>query len=87
MNILKILGLFDEQFEGSSREIVYYVRAVQEPTAAINASGLDCELDQNGRCIKVNLCGDSKGKGSGDCLSLTEERAWSSPIYLNYYNL
>ena len=74
----------DEQFEGSSREIVYYVRAVQEPTEAINASGLDCELDQNGRCIKVNLCGDSKGKGTGDCLSLTEERAWSSPIFVKF---
>ena len=74
----------DEQFEGSSREIVYYVRAVQEPTEAINASGLDCELDQNGRCIKVNLCGDSKGKGNGDCLSLTEERAWSSPIFVKF---
>ena len=74
----------DEQFEGSSREIVYYVRAVQEPTEAINASGLDCELDQNGRCIKVNLCGDPKGKGTGDCLSLTEERAWSSPIFVKF---
>ena len=74
----------DEQFEGSSREIVYYVRAVQEPTEAINASGLDCELDQNGRCIKVNLCGDSNGKGTGDCLSLTEERAWSSPIFVKF---
>jgi len=74
----------DEQFEGSSREIVYYVRAVQEPTEAINASGLDCELDQNGRCIKVNLCGDPKGKGKGDCLSFTEERAWSSPIFIKF---
>jgi len=74
----------DEQFEGSSREIVYYVRAVQEPTEAINASGLDCELDQNGRCIKVNLCGDPKGKGKGDCLSFTEERAWSSPIFVKF---
>ena len=74
----------DEQFEGSSREIVYYVRAVQEPTEAINASGLDCELDQNGRCIKVNLCGDPNGKGKGDCLSLTEERAWSSPIFVKF---
>ena len=74
----------DEQFEGSNREIVYYVRAVQEPTDAINGSGLDCDLDENGRCLKVNLCGDPKGKGKGDCLSLTEERAWSSPIFVGF---
>jgi len=74
----------DEQFEGSNREIVYYVRAVQEPTDAINGSGLDCNLDENGRCIKINLCGDPEGKGIGDCLSPTEERAWSSPIFVRF---
>ena len=74
----------DEQFEGSNREIVYYVRAVQEPTDAINGSGLDCDLDENGRCIKINLCGDPKGKGIGDCLSPIEERAWSSPIFVRF---
>tara|TARA_B100001123_G_scaffold404846_1_gene494657 strand:+ start:1632 stop:3869 length:2238 start_codon:yes stop_codon:yes gene_type:complete len=74
----------DEQFEGSNREVVYYVRAVQEPSDAVNGSGLDCDLDQNGRCVKINLCGDLKGKGTGDCLSQTEERAWSSPIFIKF---
>ena len=74
----------DEQFEGSNREIIYYVRAIQEPTQAINASGLNCEIDENGKCLKVNLCGDPEGKGMGDCLSSTEERAWSSPIFVKF---
>ena len=74
----------DEQFEGSNREIVYYVRAIQESTEAINGSGFECDLDENGRCLKINLCGDPKGKGKGDCLSLTEERAWSSPIFVKF---
>ena len=74
----------DEQFEGGNREIVYYVRAIQESTEAINGSGFECDLDENGRCLKINLCGDPKGKGKGDCLSLTEERAWSSPIFVKF---
>jgi len=74
----------DEQFEGGNREIVYYVRAIQESTEAINGSGFDCDLDENGRCLKIHLCGDPKGKGKGDCLSLTEERAWSSPIFVKF---
>lgn len=78
------IEFMDEQFEGGNREIIYYVRAVQEPSEAINASGLDCNRDENGKCLKINLCGDPKGKGKGDCLSLTEERAWSSPIFVKF---
>ena len=74
----------DRQFEGGNREVVYYVRAIQESTLAINAGGLNCEQDANGKCLKVNLCGDPKGKGMEDCLSPTEERAWSSPIFVNF---
>ena len=74
----------DEQFEGGNREVVYYARAIQESTLAINAGGLNCEVDANGKCLKVNLCGDPKGKGIDDCLSPTEERAWSSPIFVNF---
>ena len=74
----------DDQFEGSNREIIYYARAIQETTEAINAGGLNCDLDESGKCIKVNLCGDPKGKGKGDCLSNTQERAWSSPIFVKF---
>jgi hypothetical protein len=68
----------DQDFESSDREIVYYVRAIQEPTRAVNAEGLRC--DGTGNC---NPCyGGYRTDFSDDCLSLTEERAWSSPIYL-----
>ena len=59
------------------------MRAIQAPSLAINADGLSCER-KGEKCEKVNLCGDIEGKGNGDCLGLTEERAWSSPIYVSF---
>jgi hypothetical protein len=72
----------DDQFLGSNREIVYYARAIQEPSQAINGSGFSCDMDENGSCSSVNLCGDVKGQEEGDCLGELKERAWSSPIFV-----
>ena len=74
----------DDNFTNASREIVYYVRAIQESSPAINGSNLSCKRNDSGKCIQVNLCGDSDGQGEGDCLSETEERAWSSPIFIKF---
>jgi len=75
----------DLQFENGTREVVYYVRAIQEPSKAINANGINCDLDSEGNCIKTNLCyGDYRGREMGDCLAESEERAWSSPIYVDF---
>ncbi|MEM8607022.1 MAG: DUF3604 domain-containing protein [Myxococcota bacterium] len=69
----------DPEFARSEREVLYYVRAIQEPTAAVNAGGLRC--DSEGRCEPCY--GGYRTEWSDDCLSLTEERAWSSPIYVS----
>ena len=73
----------DSQFSIGNREVIYYVRAIQSPSLAINADSLGCEMEE-GKCIEVSLCGDIEGKGVGDCLSKTQERAWSSPIFVNF---
>ncbi len=73
----------DPDFASSPRDTSYYVRAIQEPTLAVNAGGLRCEYDESGRCIAVNPCyGDFRTDRQDDCLSPNEERAWSSPIYV-----
>ena len=78
----------DLQFENGTREVIYYVRAIQEPSDAINAKGLGCELDREGNCLKTDICyGDYRGISKGDCLGETEERAWSSPIFVSYESL
>ena len=60
-----------------SRDSVYYVRAIQEATPAINGSSISQKEE-------FKLCkGSFRTDFNDDCLSLANERAWSSPIYVN----
>ena len=69
-----IIEFEDQNF---SRDSVYYVRAIQEATPAINGSSLSERED-------FKLCkGSFRTDFNDDCLSLANERAWSSPIYVN----
>lgn len=75
----------DPDFAADARDSLYYVRAVQLDSPAINGGGLRCETDSTGQCIAVNPCyGDPRTSDSDDCLSPLGERAWSSPIFVDY---
>ena len=75
----------DPDYVLGARDTTYYVRAIQEPTEAINADPLECTRDADGKCIEVNLCrGDWRADWDDECLDPVEERAWSSPIYLTW---
>jgi len=74
----------DEDFESAGRDAVYYVRALQEQTSAINADTLRTRFDDAGRAVSVEPChGDFRTPFDDDCLAPIEERAWSSPIFVN----
>ena len=61
-----------------SRDSIYYVRAIQETTLAINGGGQSLASNE------FKLCkGSFKTDLNDDCLAPDNERAWSSPIYLN----
>ncbi|MFP4002661.1 MAG: DUF3604 domain-containing protein [Alphaproteobacteria bacterium] len=75
----------DEEFAGAARDAVYYARAVQEPTPTINAENLRCTYDEAGRCVKVNPCyKDYRTAYEEECRAESAERAWSSPIFVDY---
>lgn len=77
--------LDDPDFAAGQRDVIYYVRAIQEPSPAVNAGGVRCERDASGNCIKARPCfGDYRTEFDDDCLSENEERAWSSPIYVRW---
>ena len=72
----------DPEFATGGRDVVYYVRAIQEPTQAINAGNLRCK---DAACTQPDPCyGDYQTDSNDDCLSSNEERAWSSPIYVRF---
>jgi hypothetical protein len=72
----------DPELTAGGRDVVYYVRAIQEPTEAVNGGGLRCK---DADCKDVDICyGDWRTSRDDDCLSPAEERAWSSPIFVDH---
>jgi hypothetical protein len=75
----------DPDFSREGRDTLYYVRAIEAPSLVVNARSLRCEYDSEGDCVKVAPCyGDYRTPYQDDCLEETEERAWSSPIYVDF---
>ena len=75
----------DNEYSKSERDSVYYVRAIEEPSLRINGGNLRCDYDSDGNCKKVNICyGGYKTSREDNCTMMSEERAWSSPIFVNF---
>ena len=81
-----VITFSDNEFENEKRDALYYVRAIEKESKAVNAGNLRCEYDALGNCKEVNICYGSPilTPREDDCLSNTEERAWSSPIFVDY---
>ena len=68
----------DPDHPSATRDALYYVRAIQEPSPAVNGANLRC--DESGQCQPCY--GDYRAERGEACLAPVEERAWSSPIFL-----
>ncbi|MDG2303201.1 MAG: DUF3604 domain-containing protein [Candidatus Binatia bacterium] len=71
----------DDEFRSSGRDTLYYVRAIEAPSQVVDADPLGCTRDAKGRCVEVSPCFSKPW--TDDCLSESEERAWSSPIFVD----
>jgi hypothetical protein len=77
-----VVTVSDESFAAQRRDALYYARAIEEPSLAVGADPLGCERDAAGRCVRMHPC---YGRPDSDeCLAQTEERAWSSPIFVDF---
>jgi hypothetical protein len=75
----------DEEFAASGRDVLYYARAIQEVTPAIDGATMRTEFDENGAAISIDICsGSYRTAAEDDCLAPVNERAWSSPIFVDY---
>ena len=61
----------DREFPASGRDALYYVRAIEERSPAVDADGVGC----------------LGTPAEEDCLGEVEERAWSSPIFVDHAGL
>ena len=72
----------DGEFGSSDR--VYYARALQQATPAINGANLRTRFDGEGNATGVEPCfGGWRSQRDDECLAPVSERAWSSPLFLD----
>jgi hypothetical protein len=72
----------DPEFATTGRDALYYARAIEAESLAVGADPLGCKRNEAGECVALDTCKDRPD--SDDCLAPTEERAWSSPIFVEW---
>jgi hypothetical protein len=74
----------DLEFPGLGRDTLYYARALQVETPAVDGANLRTTFDAAGNATSTKPCyGDFRTAKGDDCLAPVQERAWSSPIFVD----
>jgi hypothetical protein len=73
----------DPEFARDGRDTLYYARAHEVESPALNGATLSTEFDADGNAVAVTPCmGELVDRGG--CLAAVQERAWSSPIFVDF---
>ncbi len=79
-----VVEFSDPDWVAGGRDAVYYVRALEEAAPAINGDPLRTRFDAQGQVASLDPCIVGAGERFGDgCLADVQERAWSSPIFVD----
>jgi hypothetical protein len=72
----------DPDFVASGRDALYYVRALEAPSQALNGRPLETVFDASGNPVSISPCTTDR-IAQGGCPGEVSERAWSSPIFVD----
>ncbi len=80
-----VVDFTDPSFDTLGRDVVYYVRAIQAPSPTVNGGNLRCVARGGDPCVAVDPCHAGAPTDAGDeCTTVVSERAWSSPIFVDF---
>lgn len=80
----------DPEFARAESGASYYVRAIESPSPVIDADPIGCNATagdplEGGQYAACNVSDPCLERPNGDeCLSPSEQRAWSSPIFVDF---
>ena len=74
-----VVRFSDDEFADKGRDALYYARVLEEARPGILGRPLRPERDRDGKVVSVEIC--STGD---DCRDDVQERAWSSPIFVDH---
>lgn len=69
----------DDEFPDRRRDTLYYVRALEESRPGILGNPLRPQRNAAGEVVSIEICDTGD-----DCLDPVQERAWSSPIFVDH---
>ena len=69
----------DEEYPALGRDALYYARVLEEARPAILGDPLRTRFDASGQPVAIDMC-----DVDDDCLAPVHERAWSSPIFVDF---